>query len=370
MLFIVVIPRLFLLAPLLVVVGVTCLGSSFVILNSFLPLLVANHPQVDERDHHPELKGMFSPKRAPSFDSNDGISESTAFEGTPDAGNNAKDSAALKLSTQISSKGVGIGYAAAVFVQILCILVLFGMSKLSVSSTLPLRLVLLLVGTWWLCFTVPSSMWLRDRPGPPLKTISTGSLWRSCFAYTTFAWASVWRTIKVAVQLRQMVIFLVAWFLLSDSIATVSGTAILFARTELKMETVAIALLSITSISSGIAGATVWPLISRRFELSTNRTIVACILAMEIIPLYGLLGYIPFVRSWGVGGLQQAWEIYPLVCHSSPQATRSLLTIFCRDSSVSCWRTNPCLLTSDKPRHHLETFLAFFSSNPYQTSTC
>ena len=33
---------------------------------------------------------------------------------------------------------------------------------------------------------------------------------------------------------------------------------------------------------------------------------------MEIIPLYGLLGYLPFVRAWGVGGLQQAWEIYPL----------------------------------------------------------
>ena len=33
---------------------------------------------------------------------------------------------------------------------------------------------------------------------------------------------------------------------------------------------------------------------------------------MEIIPFYGLLGFLPFVKSWGVGGLQQAWEIYPL----------------------------------------------------------
>jgi UMF1 family MFS transporter len=33
---------------------------------------------------------------------------------------------------------------------------------------------------------------------------------------------------------------------------------------------------------------------------------------MGIIPLYGLLGYIPFIQSWGVGGLQKAWEIYPL----------------------------------------------------------
>ena len=109
-----------------------------------------------------------------------------------------------------------------------------------------------------------------------------------------------------------MIIFLVAWFLLSDAVATVSGTAILFARTELKMGTVAIALLSITATSSGIAGAFFWPIISRRFDMQTNQTIVGCILLMEIIPLYGLLGYIPLFQSWGVGGLQKAWEIYPL----------------------------------------------------------
>ena len=33
---------------------------------------------------------------------------------------------------------------------------------------------------------------------------------------------------------------------------------------------------------------------------------------MEIIPVYGLIGFLPFVKSWGVGGLQQAGEIYPL----------------------------------------------------------
>ena len=31
-----------------------------------------------------------------------------------------------------------------------------------------------------------------------------------------------------------------------------------------------------------------------------------------MIPLYGLLGYIPLFKSWGVIGLQQPWEIYIL----------------------------------------------------------
>ncbi|OQN95543.1 hypothetical protein B0A48_18387 [Cryoendolithus antarcticus] len=33
---------------------------------------------------------------------------------------------------------------------------------------------------------------------------------------------------------------------------------------------------------------------------------------MELIPLYSLLGFLPIIQSWGVGGLQRPWEIYPL----------------------------------------------------------
>ncbi|KAI6713250.1 hypothetical protein JHW43_004230 [Diplocarpon mali] len=309
MLFILVDPRLLLVAPLLVVVGVTCLGSSFVILNSFLPLLVANHPRVERADNIAEEQASSIP---PPYSPISSDRASEDLYPSREVKEGKVDSTALKLSTQISSKGVGIGYIAAVSVQILSILLLFGMSKLSVSSTLPLRLVLLMVGMWWMALTIPSSIWLRDRPGPPLKSTFGRNSCCSCLGYIFFAWVSTLRTLKVAAKLRQVVIFLVGWFLLSDAIATVSGTAILFARTELKMGTVEIALLSITATGSGIAGAFIWPLISRHFELRANRAIVCCIGLMEIIPLYGLLGYIPFIKAWGVGGLQQSWEIYPL----------------------------------------------------------
>ncbi|KAL8828213.1 MAG: hypothetical protein Q9191_002721 [Dirinaria sp. TL-2023a] len=135
---------------------------------------------------------------------------------------------------------------------------------------------------------------------------------RALHIYVSFAWRSLWATIKTAAKLREMRIFLISWFLLSDAIATVSGTAILFARTELHMGTVSVAVLSITATSSGIVGALIWPRISERFHWSTNRTIIVCLLLMEIIPVYGLLGFLPFVKSWGFGGLQQGWEIYPL----------------------------------------------------------
>lgn len=68
------------------------------------------------------------------------------------------------------------------------------------------------------------------------------------------------------------------------------------------MGTVAVACLSITVTCSAMAGAFIWPILSRRFELKSSRTILACIVVMEVIPLYGLLGFVPFIQSWGVGG--------------------------------------------------------------------
>jgi UMF1 family MFS transporter len=277
--FIGVMPQWYLLASAFVIVGVVSLGSTFVLLNSFLPLLSTNHPDVRHQEQQQDASSV-----------------------------------QLKLSVQISSKGVGLGYAAAVCVQILSILLLVLLGKLKVGSdSTRMRMVLFIVGVFWAALTIPGALWLRDRAGPPLKPNSMqGSRMPTAVRYMVFAWTSVWKTVKTAARLRQTGIFLCAWFLLSDSIATVSGTAILFARTELHMGTIAIALLSITATASGIAGAFAWPRISKHYGFQTKSAIIACVLLMEIIPFYGLLGFLPFVQAWGVGGLQQAWEIYPL----------------------------------------------------------
>lgn len=289
--FMFVVPSIYLIGSLLVIVGVTCLGCSFVVLNSFLPLLAANHPQVHDfrKEHH----------RSKSANERDERDE-------------------LQMSTDISSKAVGLGYAAAILVQVLSIGVLITMKKLfgaSISATLPLRLILFIAGIWWLCFMIPTALWLRTRPGPTLNDArlnATRAAPMRFLARVRFAWSGLWRTVRIAARLKQMVIFLIAWFLLSDAQASVSGTAVLFARTELKLGTVGIAMLSITVMISGILGAGVLPKISKHFRWANNQTIVACLVLMEVVPLYGLLGYIPFIQRLGVGGLQVWWEIYGL----------------------------------------------------------
>lgn len=103
-----------------------------------------------------------------------------------------------------------------------------------------------------------------------------------------------------------------AWFLLSDAIATVSGVAILFAKTHLQMPPPALAMISVLATLSGILGAFTWPFLARVFNMKPINTILSCILVFEVIPLYGLLGYLPFIKRWHFLGLQQPWEMYPL----------------------------------------------------------
>lgn len=323
MLFLAVLPEVYLLGAVLAMVSNTCFGASFVLLNSFLPLLVRHHPktQYATPDITPDLPSP-SLEEEPAealLDETEGnpmIDSTAALLGTspqpaqPSGPKEHVTSIELQLSTQISSTGIGIGYSAGLFLQCVCIVVVFAMK----STTLSLRVALFIVGAWWFVFTFPAALWLRPRPGPPLPSDNPDdpTATRTWIAYFTYAWSSLWRTVKLARRLKDIVLFLAAWFLISDAIATVSGTAVLYAKTQLHMKPAALGLINVIATTAGVIGAFSWAAISRTFNLRPHQTILACIFIFEIIPLYGLLGYLPFVKNWGVIGLQQPWEMYPL----------------------------------------------------------
>ncbi|CAK7266983.1 Autophagy protein 22 [Sporothrix epigloea] len=360
MLYLAVSARVYLLGALLAIISNTSFGASFVLLNSFLPLLVRHHPSLlfsskdrDVRDDPPRQIQMVDEEADTEEDHGYGHGQSIGAGGDATApllpqppvvgashvteplltpsdssesspGNHPSHeeltSLELSLSTQISSKGVGIGYCAALFVQCIAILIVFRMHNTLWSQ----RVVLFFIGAWWALFTIPAAVWLRPRPGPPLPAaaMSRASLtgrenrvlgWvRSQWAYLVYAWSSLFRTMALARRLLDIVLFLAGWFLLSDAIATTSSTAILFAKTQLRMEVWALGLINVISTTTGVIGAFSWAFVSRRLGLRPLHTILACLALFELIPLYGLAGYLPLVRQWGVGGLQQPWEMYPL----------------------------------------------------------
>ncbi|KAJ6140433.1 Major facilitator superfamily domain general substrate transporter [Penicillium chermesinum] len=283
-------PRIYLVGALLAIIANTCFGASFVLLNSFLPLLVRHHPLMVKYQERPAADGVLN-ETSPLIESTRTSSSVASIE--------------LNLSTRISSFGVGIGYIGAVTLQIIAIVVVVTTHQ----TTFSLRLVLFLIGLWWFIFTIPASLWLRSRPGPPL--LSDGKPLHSWTAYMAHAWKSLGKTVMRARRLKDILLFLAAWFLLSDGIATVSGTAVLFAKTELGMKPAALGLINVIVMVAGVCGAFSWSYMSSFFRLGASQTIIACILLFELIPLYGILGFSPSVQRVGLG-LQQPWEMYPL----------------------------------------------------------
>jgi UMF1 family MFS transporter len=323
MLYIFVSEKVYLLGALLAIISNTSFGASFVLLNSFLPLLVRHHPEITHLDAE-DTSDSITPngqesRRALEVDDAQRAMDSTAAllprnsleDGYAISRVQTREdltSQELILSTQISAKGIGIGYIAGLFLQCVAIFILIHMKNTTWSQ----RVVLFVIGAWWAIFTVPAAMWLRPRPGPPLPASSSKNGVRAFISYTFYAWKSLFRTMRLARRLVDILLFLGGWFLLSDAIATTSSTAILFAKTQLHMEPWALGMINVISTTTGIIGAFSWSYISRRFRLQAHQTILACIALFELIPLYGLLGYLPFVKNWGVFGLQQPWEMYPL----------------------------------------------------------
>ncbi|KAL4901953.1 autophagy-related protein 22-1 [Aspergillus multicolor] len=302
MFFLSVTPKIYLLGGLFAIVANTCLGASFVLLNSFLPLLVRYHPSLLKHANSTERDVQATAmdgSRTPLLQA-DGVS--------PMEAPSLNTSEELTLSTRISSYGIGIGYISAVLLQGLCILVIVWTHQ----TTFSLRVVLFLIGLWWFVFTIPAAFWLRPRPGPPLLRMQGGKAHQSWLGYMAYAWKSLGRTAMRTRHLKDLLLFLASWFLLSDGIATVSGTAVLFAKTQLNMEPAALGMINVITMISGVLGAFSWTYVSRVLNLRASQTIIACILLFELVPLYGLLGFIPAVKNLGYLGLQQPWEMFPL----------------------------------------------------------
>lgn len=315
MLFIAVPAKLFFLAGILAIIANTCFGASFVLLNSFLPLLVRHHPSLLEGSGDEGVASIDN--HTPQDRINDEPTSPLLRPGPTENGVPLTQSAhvasmptsqELHLSTNISSYGIGIGYIGAVILQIICILVVVSTHQ----TTFSLRIALFMIGLWWLTFTIPAALWLRARPGPPLPSARNGKQYQSWIGYMGFAWKSLGQTVVRARHLKDIILFLAAWFLLSDGIATVSGTAVLFAKTQLNMEPAALGLINVIAMVGGVVGAFSWSYVSRVLNLRASQTIIACIILFELVPLYGLLGFIPAVKTLGFLGLQQPWEMFPL----------------------------------------------------------
>ncbi|KAF3936930.1 hypothetical protein ABW19_dt0207305 [Dactylella cylindrospora] len=296
--------NLVVLASMLAQIGNVSFGASYVLLNAFLPVMVRNHPDVPTSVSESRL-----PIDNGDLDDEDIRAEDATLLGghapSPKTIPGQKLTPAMKVSTQISSYGIAIGYSGGVLLQIICI----GIVMLSGSTTNSLQVSIFCVGLWWFFFTIPSAMTLRPRPGPPLP-LEDGQKF-TWYTYITYSWKGLFRTITQAARLKDVALFLVAWFMVSDGVATIASSAIVFAKTNLGMTPPELAAIGVIMPISGVIGAFSWPKISTWAGWSVSQTILICIALFAVIPLYGLMGLLGPVKRAGFG-LTRPGEMYAL----------------------------------------------------------
>ncbi|CCF57680.1 hypothetical protein KAFR_0D00330 [Kazachstania africana CBS 2517] len=203
-----------------------------------------------------------------------------------------------KLTNIISGRGASIGYSSALIVQLIS-MALVGKSK----SRENIQIAVLFVGIWWIIWQLPMLWLLRDineNPQTIPHSIPISSL--------KYGWWSLYESFKNAKLLKDVMIFLLGWFIISDSLTTINSTAILFSRTELSMSAVNLIAISIITMIMAMIGAFIIPnYLAKKFNWLPHRTLVYIICWSSFIPFYGMLGF--FFQSIG---LKHKFEMYAL----------------------------------------------------------
>lgn len=206
-----------------------------------------------------------------------------------------------KLTTLISGRGSSLGYISALLVQI-CSIFLVRMSK----SHDNIQVAVFFVGIWWFIWQLPMTWLLKDVV--PVEMRSEQLRVTNATRYLKYGWMSLFESLKHARLLKDVMVFLVGWFIISDSITTINSTAILFAKTELKMNTLNMISVSILTLISAICGAIFIPeLLSVRLRQPPQRAMIYIICWASVIPLYGTLGFF-----FDTVGLKHKFEMYLL----------------------------------------------------------
>eukprot|EP00744_Colponema_vietnamica_P007394 GILI01010644.1.p1 GENE.GILI01010644.1~~GILI01010644.1.p1 ORF type:complete len:330 (+),score=114.16 GILI01010644.1:85-990(+) len=149
-----------------------------------------------------------------------------------------------------------------------------------------IKLILFLCGLWWFCFSLFPFFQLKTRPGPKFPPNVPRFF---------LGWKQLWDTAKNARRLPQLGRYLLAYILFSDGVATMASTTILFAQKDLGMGSQDLVILSLEIPLLAFVGNFFFYVLQKRYAIRSRSILLFCLLAICIVPLYALLGYIaPF----------------------------------------------------------------------------
>jgi len=279
-------PKMWWLAGVLRVFVGICFSLTTVFYNSFLPLLTAQHPDV------------------------------LALQGTDAAKREAE------LSDEISSKGFAFGYCGGMIVQLLSYLLFLSFECSSNCGEFDrlflFALCVSLVGVWWGAFSLYTFKHLKDRDGPPFPEGNN----RFCLG-----WVQAWNTLCVLVRRRQILIFMIAYFIWSDALTTALNVSVLYMDETDKdnsgepegKDSAKMVLLAVASLV-GIVGVVLFAEFQKRSKL-TNKTII-----LGQLMAYGIVCIACACGGLDGGGYYVLMALVTIMMGSLQAFTRSLFS--------------------------------------------
>ena len=184
----------------------------------------------------------------------------------------------------------------------------------SADPTLPIRLSVAVAGLWWLLFSIPTFLWVKDKPRPANSPPDD----KSRFVLALQSVRQLFVTLKSVVAMKDVSRFLAAYLFFNDGIQTILVMASIFGAKALGMTTPQLALCFLMIQFVAFFGA---KFLGPLADSWSHRNVV----------LLTLLGYAA-VTAWGVFMRTQAefWAmgaVVGFVLGASQSAARSLFSV-------------------------------------------
>jgi UMF1 family MFS transporter len=199
-----------------------------------------------------------------------------------------------------SARGYAMGYYGSVILMVICLVLILNFQSFGFSSEgMATRFSFLLVGAWWIGFSLIPFNVLPDNS---YGRRPTGNIWTNGYKEIR----KVWNTLESQGDLKR---FLVAFFFYNMGVQTVMYLAALFGTDELKLESSKLILTVLVIQLVGSIGAWLFARVSRKsgnwFALMTMILIwiVVCVAAYFVATEYQFYALAAFV-GLVMGGIQ------------------------------------------------------------------
>ncbi|KAF0463378.1 MFS general substrate transporter [Gigaspora margarita] len=253
-------PQLYLLAGIFAIISNSCYGATNIFSGAYIPIFSRNHPKIIE-----------------ARDSNFPIAEIKKLE----------DRMNINLSANSS--------VASIFAAMLVIFSAGAILLLTDGSSYDIQMALAFSGSCWLILLIFPTIWLTDRPKPPLPEGEN---------YLLYSWKRVGKTLLSTRSLWETMKFLIGWFLISDGVSTLIVVGVLFGKKHLQLTDNEIILMTALVPIFEIMGIYLFYFLQKLFHLTGKTIVIITSVFSSMLPLYVILGY------WLPFGGNNKWEVW------------------------------------------------------------